>query len=120
MSTRILVVDDAAEIRKFLCEGLNSLGFTEVISVATGGEALDLLKSQKFDLTILDIELPDINGKTILNRISVDNNCPVVMCSAFNTVDNVQDTWEMGAKGFLAKPIELNKLANLLKKIGLY
>ncbi len=120
MSKRILVVDDAADIRAMFKETLVTLGFSDITTVATGGEAIERLKDQDFDLIILDIELPDINGKSLLSRISVDKTAPpIVMCSAYNSVDNVQKTWEMGAKGFLAKPIDVNKLVNLLKKIGI-
>lgn len=120
MSKSILVIDDADDILVLFKELLSDLGFSSVICVSTGGAAIDVLKEQTFDLVILDIELPDINGKKVLDRINVENiDVPVVMCSSYNSVDNVQVTWEMGAKGFLSKPIDPLKLKNLLQRIGI-
>ncbi|MUH71069.1 response regulator [Psychrosphaera haliotis] len=120
MSKNILVIDDADDILALFKELLSDLGLSSVTCISTGGAAIDLLKAQPFDLVILDIELPDINGKKVLDRINVENiNVPVVMCSSYNSVDNVQLTWEMGAKGFLSKPIDQVKLQNLLQRIGI-
>ena len=106
MSSKILVVDDAADILNLFQHMLNRLGLNDITLAANGETALALLAEQKFDLLILDIELPDINGTAILDTVQVKYpQLPVVMCSAHNTVDNVRSTWDMGAKGFLAKPI---------------
>ena len=118
MSSKILVVDDAADILNLFQHMLNRLGFNDITLAANGETALALLAEQKFDLLILDIELPDINGTAILDTVQVKYpQLPVVMCSAHNTVDNVRSTWDMGAKGFLAKPISANKLKNLLDRL---
>ena len=118
MSSKILVVDDAADILNLFQHMLNRLGLNDITLAANGETALALLAEQKFDLLILDIELPDINGTAILDTVQVKYpQLPVVMCSAHNTVDNVRSTWDMGAKGFLAKPISANKLKNLLDRL---
>ncbi|QTH64348.1 response regulator [Psychrosphaera ytuae] len=121
MNKRLLVIDDAEDILHLFYTLLTDLGFRDIDLVSTGREAISALRSHRYDLVILDIELPDINGKQVLDTINVEGfDAPVVMCSAHNSVDNVQVTWEMGAKGFLSKPVDPNKLKNLLERIGVY
>lgn len=121
MNKRLLVIDDAEDILQLFQTLLTELGFRDIDLVSTGRDAITALRSNPYDLVILDIELPDINGKQILDTINVEGfDAPVVMCSAHNSVDNVQITWEMGAKGFLSKPVDPNKLKNLLERIGVY
>jgi len=120
MSTKILVVDDAKEVLRLFNQLLSQLGYRDVTLVPTGELALQKLDQQSFDLVFLDIELPDISGTSILDNIQMTAaNTPVVMCSAHNSVENVKLTWDMGAKGFLAKPISPQKLKNLLIRLGL-
>ena len=120
MSKKVLVVDDAEEILKLFEQLLNQLGYQDITLVPDGTKAMEALNSQTFDLVFLDIELPDMDGKVVLDSIQVNNpEIPVVMCSAHNTVENVKLTWDMGAKGFLAKPISPHKLKNLLKRLGM-
>lgn len=120
MTKRLLVIDDAEDILELFKTLLGNLGFNNVDLVETGKEAVKALTKNEYDLVILDIELPDMNGKDILDIINGEGlSVPVVMCSAYSSVDNVQATWEMGAKGFLSKPVDPNKLKNLLERVGL-
>ncbi len=120
MSKKVLVVDDAQDILNLFEQLLNQLGYQDITLVSNGTTAMEALKKHKFDLVFLDIELPDMDGKQVLDQIQVSYpSIPVVMCSAHNTVENVKLTWDMGAKGFLAKPISPHKLKNLLKRLGM-
>jgi len=120
MSKKILVVDDAEEILQLFKQLLNQLGYQDITLVLNGKNALAQLNQSNFDLVFLDIELPDMDGKSILDNIQINYpELPVVMCSSHNTVENVKLTWDMGAKGFLAKPISPHKLKNLLNRLGI-
>lgn len=120
MNKRLLVIDDAEEILRLFKTLLADFGLYDVTTANNGKDAVNELLTNRYDLVILDIELPDINGKQILDTINVEKlDVPVVMCSAHNSVDNVQATWEMGAKGFLSKPVDRHKLQNLLERIGI-
>jgi DNA-binding NtrC family response regulator len=78
-----------------------------------------LLDEQEYGLLLLDIELPDVDGKTLLDEYKVKYpDMPVIMCSSHNTVENVKYTWDMGANGFIAKPVDLSKIKNLLARLG--
>ena len=120
MNKRLLVIDDAEDILRLFKSLLADLGIYDITTATNGQDAINELMTNEYDLVILDIELPDINGKQILDAINVEKiKVPVVMCSAHSSVDNVQATWEMGAKGFLSKPVDPNKLKNLLERIGI-
>jgi CheY-like chemotaxis protein len=119
MLKKILVVDDVVEILQLFKVQLAELGYQDVFLVDNGNEALEILRQHDFDLVFLDIELPGMDGMSILDNIQLDHpNLPVVMCSAHNSVDNVKMSWESGAKGFLVKPVDSIKLKNLLNKIS--
>ena len=116
---KILIVDDAKEILQLFEQLLNQLGYRDITLVLNGKNALQQLSENEFNLVFLDIELPDMDGTSILDNIQMNHpDLPVVMCSAHNTVENVKQTWDMGAKGFLAKPISPHKLKNLLLRLG--
>lgn len=120
MLKNIMVVDDVAEILQLFKLQLTELGYQNVTLVENGNKALEELSQNEFDLVFLDIELPDMDGMSILDNIQMNYpELPVVMCSAHNTVDNVKMSWESGAQGFLAKPIKINKLKSLMARIGL-
>lgn len=120
MQKKVLVVDDVADILHLFKHLLNQLGYQDITLVSTGKEALELIQKHHYDLTFLDIELPDMCGIAILDEIQAkDSNTIVVMCSSHNSVENVKLTWDKGAKGFLTKPISPHKLKNLLNRLNL-
>ncbi len=106
MPPHILVVDDHDYIRNLLVRLLNSQGYQ--VQVATGGrEALDLLSRQSFDLVLLDLMMPDMNGIEILHQLRQQNiiyHTPVVVVSAVYDLDMVAQCIELGADDYLFKP----------------
>ncbi|MGC9040674.1 MAG: two-component system response regulator [Roseiflexus sp.] len=106
MPSRILVVDDHDYIRHLLVRLLTSQGHQT--SVATGGrEALDLLSQQSFDLVLLDLMMPDMNGIEVLEQLRQQNiiyHTPVVVVSAVHDLDMVAQCIELGADDYLFKP----------------
>lgn len=114
----ILVVDDVKEIQDYLSQLLSNLGYWSIDCAASAEEAFKHLKGKEYDLVFLDIELPDCDGKEILDRLSFEHpKSKVVMCSSHNTLENVKQTWEMGAKGFVSKPFDQKKVETILKRL---
>ncbi len=102
----ILVVDDNAINRDILSRYLERLD--HVVAVANGGKkALDMLYEWKFDLVMLDVMMPGMNGYQVLDHIKNDpvlRDIPVIMISALDEVDSVVRCIEMGAEDYLPKP----------------
>jgi class 3 adenylate cyclase len=103
----ILVADDNRVNRLLLSRGLQEQGHTMVFA-EHGREALDLLRSQRFDLLLLDVEMPELDGYGVLAELKDDprlRDIPVVMTSALDELDSVVRCVEMGAEDYLTKPI---------------
>jgi two-component system chemotaxis response regulator CheY len=114
----ILIVDDVKEIQLHLSQVLSSMGFYDIDCAINGQQAFNQLATNQYDLIFLDIELPDYDGKEILDKITYQYpQSQVVMCSGHNTLENVKQTWEMGAKGFVSKPFDQDKVATILKRL---
>lgn len=103
---RILVVDDIATNRDMLSRRLSQDGHR--ITIAEGGrQALSLLESRDFDLVLLDLMMPDINGFEVFGQIKASprlRDIPVIMISALDEVDSVIRCIEAGAEDYLPKP----------------
>ena len=118
-SLSILIVDDVKEIQVHLGKLLSNLGYGQIDNASCGKEAFDKLDKHDYDLMFLDIELPDADGKQMLDEISLSYpDTKVVMCSGHNTLENVKQTWEMGAKGFVSKPFDHQKVATIVQRIA--
>lgn len=105
---RLLVVDDNRIDRMLLVFGLEQEGHT-VISAEDGRAALEMLRAEPFDLVLLDIEMPVMNGFQVLaefKKSSALSNIPVIMVSAMGELDSVVKCIEMGAEDYLTKPPE--------------
>ncbi len=105
---RILVVDDIEANRDLLSRRLGREGHD--VTVASGGvEALAMLQDGNFDLVLLDLMMPDMNGFEVLARIKADSrlrNVPVIMISALTEMDSVIRCIEAGAEDYLSKPFD--------------
>lgn len=105
---RILVVDDNRMNRLKLAHGLEGRGHS--VSLAENGlEALNLLRSEKFDLLLLDILMPEVDGFQVLQEMNTDPNLrgiPVIVISALEEIDSVVKCIEMGAEDHLPKPFD--------------
>src|SRR5579872_6575404 len=107
---RILIIDDEAAIRESL-ETLLSLEGYAVESAENGELGLERIAEQPFDLVLLDLALPGRNGLEILGTIRErETNLPVIMITAFGTVDNVVEAIRGGAQNFVQKPWDNEKL----------
>jgi adenylate cyclase len=103
----ILLADDNRMNRLLLGRGLEQQGHT-VVFAEHGGEALDLLRRQQFDLMLLDVLMPELDGYQVLDELTRDadlRDIPVIMTSALDEIDSVVKCLEMGAEDYLTKPI---------------
>ncbi|MCH9670845.1 MAG: response regulator [Gammaproteobacteria bacterium] len=102
----ILVVDDIESNRDLLSRRLRRDGHTVSVA-ASGKEALDALSAQRFDIVLLDLMMPEMNGFQVLTHMKADielRNIPVVMVSALDETDSVIRCIEAGADDYLTKP----------------
>jgi two-component system sensor histidine kinase/response regulator len=103
---RLLVVDDEQANRDVLSRRLERQGYS-VATVAGGREALETLRAQAFDLVLLDIMMPWMDGYEVLRQLKADEalrHLPVVMISALTELDSVVRCLELGAEDYLPKP----------------
>ncbi len=114
---RILVVDDEENTRIGLSKLLSQEGF-EVESAANGNDALDLLAQHKINLVISDINMPDMNGLAFLRELSRKfPSTSVIMITAYGGVESYLEAMNLGAYEYLHKPVRLEELRSVIKKI---
>jgi adenylate cyclase len=108
LSGRILVVDDTEANRDLLSRRLRRQGHT--VTTADGGRsALEAVAKSQFDLVLLDLMMPDINGLEVLKRLKahpVDQHIPVMMISALDEIDSIVRCIEAGAEDYIPKPFD--------------
>lgn len=118
---RLLVVEDEKRIADFLSRGLQSAGYA-VDVVHTGEEATERVHSTEYDLVILDLGLPDMDGLQVLQKIkNRKSQSPVLILSARDSVDDRVKGLETGADDYLVKPfafVELLARARVLLRRG--
>ena len=103
----LLVVDDNDDNRYTLTRRLKREGYTNLAVAEDGQKALDLLAQRSFDLVLLDIMMPVMNGYEVLERVKSDmalRDIPVIMISALDEMDSVVKCIELGAEDYLPKP----------------
>jgi len=116
-STKILVVDDEKPIRELICEALSMSEF-ETCEASDGIDALNKTRKMKFDLIILDINLPKIDGFTIIEKLRLNNNhTPILVLSAKNSSFNRVQGLKLGADDYLNKPFNLEELLLRVAKL---
>jgi DNA-binding NtrC family response regulator len=114
---RILIVDDEENARIGLSKLLTQEGF-EVGSAANGNEALDYLGQKKVNLVISDINMPDMNGLVFLRELSRKfPSTHVIMITAYGGVESYLEAMNLGAYEYLHKPVRLEELRSVIKKI---
>jgi len=122
---RVLIVDDDALTRRALDRSLSKLGH-RVTQIASGEEALALLEREPYDLVLLDVVMPGLNGYEVLERIKQHprlHEIPVVMISGLDDMDSVARCVELGAEDYLIKPAHSTLLrarvdASLARKLA--
>ena len=107
---RILIVEDEERISSFVAKGLLAEGFTPTV-IADGISGLDHAVSGEFDLVVLDIGLPGLDGFTVLERIRAERaDLPVIVLTARDSVTDTVAALEGGAADYMAKPFRFDEL----------
>ncbi len=115
--SRILVVDDEDALRMVLSSELSSSGY-EVATASDGDEAITVIQNKKFDLVLLDIKMPKVDGFEVLKFIK--KNYPavkVIMLTGFADLKNAIESKKHGAEDFVSKPYDLVDLLTTIERV---
>lgn len=118
MSNKVLIADDEPELLELLRFSISSAGF-DVTTVNNGASALKLAQTEKFDLVILDVMMPRMDGYHVASTISQDPSAPPILL--LTSRDFSQDEPAIkgsGATAFLSKPFEIPELIEVAKKLA--
>ncbi|WP_435923316.1 response regulator [Paenibacillus sp. DYY-L-2] len=116
---KIMVVDDAAFMRLMLKNILSKNGYEVVGEAENGQEAIDKYKSLAPDIVTMDITMPVMEGVEAVKRIrSIDPNAKIVMCSAMGQQAMVVQSIQAGAKDFIVKPFQEDRVLEAIQKIA--
>ena len=114
---RILVVDDAAFMRKMVSDALIKGGHEVVGEAGNGTEAVTRFQELKPELTTLDITMPEKDGLTALREIiEIDPGARVIMCSALGQESKVLESIKLGARDFVVKPFQAERVLEAVGK----
>lgn len=113
---RILVVDDDAQIRRALRVALSAGGY-EPVDAEDGAKALELAATQRFDVILLDLGLPRLEGGEMLRRLRLFSDVPVVVVSARHDHDEKIAALDCGADDYVTKPFDVGELLARLRAI---
>src|SRR3954466_9608547 len=114
---RILVVDDAAFMRKMVSDALTRGGHEVVGEAGNGTEAIARFQELKPELTTLDITMPEKDGLAALKEIiALDPNARVIMCSALGQESKVLESIKLGARDFVVKPFQPERVLEAVGK----
>lgn len=111
----ILVVDDEPEMC-VLFEEILSVEKAEIHSARTGVEALAIARRTRLDLVILDLRLPDVSGTEVLRRLRrLDDDLPVIVVTAYGSVDTVRTSMRLGAFDYVTKPFDVQEIQRVIR-----
>lgn len=121
MGKTVLVVEDRIDTRAMIAEALERSGYS-VFHAEDGEQAMELIQKKNIDIVLLDIFLPKKDGKQVLEEIRADKSndkTKVVIMTASKTNDvTIEYYKKIGANGFIAKPLHIDELRELLKRVA--
>ncbi|MBQ4274918.1 MAG: response regulator [Lachnospiraceae bacterium] len=118
MGKNILIVDDAAFMRMMIKDILSKNGYTVAGEAENGAKAVEKYNELKPDLVLMDITMPDKDGIQALKEIkSSDPGAKVIMCSAMGQQAMVIESIQAGAKDFIVKPFQPDRVLEAVKKV---
>jgi|SRR5271156_954149 len=114
---RVLVVDDAMFMRKVVTDALRSGGHEVIGEAANGQEAVSCFKTLRPDVMTMDITMPEMDGIAALREIiALDPSARIVMCSAIGQETKVLEAVKAGAKDFIVKPFQTERVLTAIDK----
>jgi len=115
-SKHILIIDDEENLRHMLSVMLTRQGY-QVDSAANGVEGLDIVRNRVYDFILCDIRMPEMDGKAFLMKALQEHvTSPIIMMSAYGTVDTAVECMKKGAYDFISKPFKKDEIVMVLKK----
>ncbi|MBN6188680.1 response regulator [Aneurinibacillus sp. BA2021] len=118
MSKRILIVDDASFMRMMIKGFLTKHGYTIADEAANGAEAVEKYKQVSPDLVTMDITMPEMDGIEAVKAIrQMDPNAKIIMCSAMGQQNMVVQAIQAGARDFIVKPFQEDRVIEAIKKV---
>src|SRR5205814_7474484 len=113
----LLVVDDEIPVLKVVERLAARIGF-EVVACASGADAMRTLLRRPADLAMVDLRMPDVNGLDLLRQIrSAVPGCEVILMTAYAAVDSAVEAIKLGAREYLTKPFDFERLRQVLESI---
>jgi two-component system, response regulator, stage 0 sporulation protein F len=112
---KVLVIDDELSIRLLLREIIEDIDM-EVFEAETAIVGLQMLKEETFDLIIMDIQMPQMNGLDAMRKLREVTGTPVFILTAFSHLEGVVENLEVEIQGFIEKPFDIDELAEKIKK----
>jgi two-component system, OmpR family, response regulator len=117
MTASVLVVDDERSVNDLICDAMRMYGY-EPIAVRDGAAALQALRETPVDVVILDVNMPRVDGFTVLRRMrEAADATPVIILTARQSADDVRTGFELGADDFVRKPFGIEELALRVKAV---
>ncbi len=117
MKKRLLLLEDDTNLNETVCEFLESKGY-EVMAVFDGEEAEDTMFEHHFDLFLLDVNVPSLNGFDLLSKVRKEGNTtPAIFLTSLNAIENVEEGYESGCDDYVRKPFALKELLFRIESI---
>jgi DNA-binding response OmpR family regulator len=120
-NTRVLIVDDEEPLRRLLRILLEGIGYT-VSTASNGREALTTFEATAFDIALIDILMPDMDGYTLCHELRQRSSVPIIMVSALNRTQAVVQGLDNGADDYITKPFQLRdidlRIQALLRRVA--
>jgi two-component system chemotaxis response regulator CheY len=114
----ILIVDDAAFMRMMIKDILSKNGYTVVGEAENGIKAIEKYKEVNPDLVIMDITMPEMDGIQAVKQIkSLNDSAKIIMCSAMGQQAMVIESIQAGARDFIVKPFQAERVIEAVKKV---
>ncbi|MBE9125701.1 MULTISPECIES: response regulator [unclassified Coleofasciculus] len=116
-NARILIVDDEKNIRQVIAQSLDPLDY-QIMTAVDGEDALKQLQTEDYDLILLDLRMPGMDGLEVLRRVvEMQSDIQVIIISGHGTVENAVEAMKLGAADFLEKPFTPQELRNLVADV---
>lgn len=117
MKKRLLLLEDDTNLSETVCEFLESKGY-EVLAVFDGEEAEEAMFEHHFDLFLLDVNVPSLNGFALLSKVRKEGNTtPAIFLTSLNAIENVEEGYESGCDDYVRKPFALKELLFRIESI---